>query len=122
MSMWYLPVIDRLHALFGNPEYVKLMSWHALAEGIKMPSSPSSGPSDDDGGNGGDGNGGDGRASSPGHSPPPDMSNQQGGTGGAPGNKTPPPSGSKGTGQYPSVPKKPIAKDEAKPAHLTTEE
>jgi hypothetical protein len=27
--MWYLPVIDCLRAIFGNPEDVKLMSWHA---------------------------------------------------------------------------------------------
>ena len=33
--MWYLPVIDRLRALFGNPEDAKLMSWHASAERIK---------------------------------------------------------------------------------------
>ena len=26
LSMWYLPVIDRLHALFGNPEDAQLMS------------------------------------------------------------------------------------------------
>jgi len=50
------------------------------------PSSPPGGPSDDDDGNGGDDNGGDGPSSSPGCSPPSDMSNQQGGTGGAPGN------------------------------------
>jgi len=35
LSVWYLPVIDRLHALFGNPEDAKLMSWHASAERIK---------------------------------------------------------------------------------------
>ena len=29
LSMWYLPVIDRLRAIFGNPEDAKLMSWHA---------------------------------------------------------------------------------------------
>jgi hypothetical protein len=32
LSVWYLPVIDRLHALFGNPEDAQLMSWHASAE------------------------------------------------------------------------------------------
>jgi hypothetical protein len=26
LSMWYLPVIDRLHAILGNPKDVKLMS------------------------------------------------------------------------------------------------
>ena len=26
LSMWYLPVIDRLHAIFGNPEDAKFMS------------------------------------------------------------------------------------------------
>jgi hypothetical protein len=31
-SVWYLPVIDRLRALFRNPEDAKLMSWHASAE------------------------------------------------------------------------------------------
>ena len=35
MSMWYLPVIDRLRVLFGNPEDAKLMLWHALVERIK---------------------------------------------------------------------------------------
>jgi hypothetical protein len=29
LSMWYLPVIDRLWAIFGNPEDAQLMSWHA---------------------------------------------------------------------------------------------
>ena len=33
--MWYLPVIDRLRALFRNPEDAKLMSWHASTERIK---------------------------------------------------------------------------------------
>jgi hypothetical protein len=32
LSVWYLPVIDRLRALFGNPEDAKLMSWHASPE------------------------------------------------------------------------------------------
>jgi len=31
----YMPVIDRLRALFGNPEDAMLMSWHASAERIK---------------------------------------------------------------------------------------
>jgi hypothetical protein len=35
LSMWYLPVIDRLRALFENPEDAKLMSWHALVERMK---------------------------------------------------------------------------------------
>ena len=35
LSMWYLPVIDRLHAIFGNPEDAKLMSWHASDERTK---------------------------------------------------------------------------------------
>jgi hypothetical protein len=29
LSMWYLPVIDRLWAIFGNPEDAQLMSRHA---------------------------------------------------------------------------------------------
>jgi hypothetical protein len=32
LSVWYLLIIDRLHALFRNPEDAKLMSWHASAE------------------------------------------------------------------------------------------
>jgi len=35
LSMWYLPVIDRLRALFENPEDAQLMSWHASAERMK---------------------------------------------------------------------------------------
>ena len=35
LSVWYLPMIDRLRALFGNPEDAKLISWHALADRIK---------------------------------------------------------------------------------------
>jgi hypothetical protein len=35
LSMWYLPVIDRLCALFGNPEDAKLMSWHASDDRTK---------------------------------------------------------------------------------------
>ena len=35
LSVRYLPVIDRLRVLFGNPEDAKLMSWHASAECIK---------------------------------------------------------------------------------------
>jgi hypothetical protein len=31
----YLPMIDRLRALFRNPEDAKLMSWHASTEYIK---------------------------------------------------------------------------------------
>ena len=33
--MWYLPVIDRLRAIFGNPKDAKLMSWHASDERMK---------------------------------------------------------------------------------------
>ena len=33
--MWYLPVIDRLRAIFGNHEDAKLMSWHASNERMK---------------------------------------------------------------------------------------
>jgi hypothetical protein len=29
LSMWYLPVIDRLRAIFRNPKDTKLMLWHA---------------------------------------------------------------------------------------------
>ena len=32
LSVWYLPVIDRLRALFRNLEDAKLMSWHASAK------------------------------------------------------------------------------------------
>jgi hypothetical protein len=32
LSVWYLPVIDRLRALFGNLEDALLMSWHASTE------------------------------------------------------------------------------------------
>ena len=35
LSVWYLPVIDRLRTLFRNPEDAKLMSWHASTECIK---------------------------------------------------------------------------------------
>ena len=35
LSMWYLPVIDRLRAIFENPEDAKLMSWHASDERMK---------------------------------------------------------------------------------------
>ena len=34
-SVWYPPVIDRLRALFGNPEDAKLISWYASADRIK---------------------------------------------------------------------------------------
>ena len=33
--MWYLPVTDRLRAIFGNPDDAKLMSWHASADRLK---------------------------------------------------------------------------------------
>jgi len=36
LSVWYLPVIDRIRALFGNLEDAQLMSWHALAECKKV--------------------------------------------------------------------------------------
>jgi hypothetical protein len=32
LSVWYLPVIDHLRALFENPEDAQLMSWHASVE------------------------------------------------------------------------------------------
>ena len=32
LSMWYLPVIDHLLAIFGNPNDAKLMSWHASGD------------------------------------------------------------------------------------------
>ena len=35
LSMWHLPVIDHLRALFGNTEDAKLMSWHAFVERTK---------------------------------------------------------------------------------------
>jgi len=33
--MWYLPMIDRLRAIFENPEDAKLMSLHASDEHMK---------------------------------------------------------------------------------------
>jgi hypothetical protein len=33
--MWYLSMIDRLRAIFGNPEDAKLMSWHPFDERTK---------------------------------------------------------------------------------------
>ena len=33
--MRYLPVIDRLRAIFRNPEDAKLMSWHASSDRTK---------------------------------------------------------------------------------------
>jgi len=35
LSVWYLPVIDRLHVLFRNLEDAQLMSSHASAERMK---------------------------------------------------------------------------------------
>ena len=35
LSVWYLPVIDRLRAIFKNTDDGNLMSWHASAEHIK---------------------------------------------------------------------------------------
>jgi predicted nucleic acid-binding Zn-ribbon protein len=35
LSMWYLPVIDHLRAIFRNPKDTKLMSWHASDERMK---------------------------------------------------------------------------------------
>jgi hypothetical protein len=35
LSMWYLPVIDHLRAIFGNPEDAKLMSSHASDDSKK---------------------------------------------------------------------------------------
>ncbi|XP_066385300.1 uncharacterized protein [Miscanthus floridulus] len=35
LLMWYLPVIDRLHAILGNLEDAKLMSWHTSDEHTK---------------------------------------------------------------------------------------
>ena len=32
LSMWYLPMIDRLRDIFKNPEDAKLLSWHASDE------------------------------------------------------------------------------------------
>jgi hypothetical protein len=32
LSMWYLPMIDCLRAIFRNPKDAKLMSWHASDE------------------------------------------------------------------------------------------
>jgi hypothetical protein len=32
LSVWYLPMTDRLRALFGNLEDAKLLSWHASAD------------------------------------------------------------------------------------------
>ena len=85
-----------------------------LATAYVFPGSPSDdddGNDDDDNGCGGNSDAG-GLGSSPRCSPPPDTSNPQGGTRGAPGNETLPP----------SDPKKPTKEVEDKPAHLTTEE
>ena len=55
--------------------------------------------------------------------PPHNTSKLEGGTGGTTGNETlPPSSGPTGTRQCPPMPKKPLAQDEDKPAHLTIEE
>jgi hypothetical protein len=35
LSMWYLPVIDHLRAIFRNPKDAKLMSWHASDKCMK---------------------------------------------------------------------------------------
>jgi hypothetical protein len=35
LSMWYLPVVDRLRAIFRNLEDALLMSWHASVERTK---------------------------------------------------------------------------------------
>jgi hypothetical protein len=35
LSVWYLPVVDCLRALFGNPEDAKLVSWHASPDRVK---------------------------------------------------------------------------------------
>ena len=96
-----------------------------------QPSSPPSDPSDnddDDNDNGGDDNGGNGndnvggQGSSPRRSPPHNMSNPEGGMGGAPGNNTLPPGGTKGIGQCPSAPKKQTDIYPDKPAHATIEQ
>jgi len=50
------------------------------------------------------------------------MSNQQGGTRGAPGNETPPPSGEMCTKQCPLAPKMPTEEVDNKLAHITIEE
>ena len=83
-------------------------------------SSPPGGPSDDDDDdNGGEGNNNvGGPDSSPGRTPCPIPSNpSQGGSGGAPGNDTPPPS--QGKRQCPPAPKKVVEEEGDKPAELT---
>jgi hypothetical protein len=35
LSVWYLPVVNRLRALFKNLEDAKLMSWHASPDRVK---------------------------------------------------------------------------------------
>ena len=35
LSVWYLPMTNRLRAIFGNPDDAKLMSWHASADRLK---------------------------------------------------------------------------------------
>jgi hypothetical protein len=32
LVMWYMPVVDSLQYLFGNPEDSRLMCWHASDE------------------------------------------------------------------------------------------
>ena len=38
--MWYLPIIDCLHAIFRNPKDAKLMSWHASNDRMKDDGKP----------------------------------------------------------------------------------
>jgi hypothetical protein len=72
--------------------------------------SPPGGGSGDDDAATADGNGtAGGPGNSPPHSPCPNTSNPQGGKGGAPGNKTPPPS--QGTGKCLSAPEKPTEEE-----------
>ena len=35
LSMWYLPITDRLRAIFGNHKDAQLLSWHASPDRIK---------------------------------------------------------------------------------------
>jgi hypothetical protein len=98
-------------------EMMKLASQPSQSS-LSLPGDPND---DDDDDNGGDGKGNDGGLrSTPQHSLLPDMSNPQGGAGGAPSHQTPPPS--KGKCQCPLALKKPTKVEGDKPAHLTTEE
>ena len=98
---------------------------HKPASKTSQPSSsPLGGPSDDDEGDdkGGDSNNNVGGHGSPRHSPAPNTSSPEGGTGGAPGKETTPPKSPKGSGQCPPAPKKQCDIYPEKPPKATVEQ